>query len=66
MKNKIKSKIISSTASVLSAPARAYYGTKGKISNMKADVRVANRNFKNRQDNTNMYRGVSYWKKNTN
>lgn len=66
MMKKIKSKIINSTASVLSAPVRAYYGAKGKISNMKADHRVANRNFNNRQDNTNMYRGTSYWKKNTN
>lgn len=61
-----KKGVVSKVASVISAPTRAYYGVKGKVSNMKADHRVANRNFNNRQDNTNMYRGTSYWKSNKN
>ena len=63
---RMKGGVIDKTADVLSAPARAYYGVKGKISDMKADSRIANRNFNNRQDNSNFYKGNDYWKKNKN
>lgn len=61
-----KKGVVSKVSSVISAPTRAYYGAKSKISNMRADSRIAARNFNNRQDDSNKYRSTSYWKKNKN
>ena len=61
-----KKGLVSKVSSVMSAPTRAYYGVKGGISNMRADSRIAARNFNNRQDDSNKYRSTSYWKKNKN
>ena len=63
---KMKDKVVDKTSDMMSMPTRAFYGAKAKLSNMAADRTIANRNFRNRQDNTNYYRGNSYWKRNKN
>lgn len=60
------SKVTDTVGNILSAPAQAYYGAKGAIAGMQADQKLAGRNFKNRSDNTNYYKGTSYWKGNKN
>lgn len=62
----LKNKAIDITSDVLSAPARAYYGAKSAISNEQFKQRRAARNFRNRKDNTNYYKGTDYWSQNTN
>lgn len=59
-------KVTDTVANVLSAPTRAYYGAKGAVENFQADQKLAARNFNNRSDNTNYYKGTSYWKGNKN
>lgn len=37
-----------------------------KVASSIQNIRTANSNFKNRTDNTNYYKGTSYWAKNKN
>lgn len=59
-------KVTNTVGSILAAPKVAYYGAKGAVENFKADQKLASRNFKNRSDNTNYYKGTSYWKSHNN
>lgn len=59
-------KVTDTVGSILSAPTRAYYGVKGAIAGAEADQKLATRNFANRSNNTNYYKGTSYWKGNKN
>ena len=59
-------KVTNFVGSVLAAPKVAYYGAKGAIENAQADQKLATRHFAGRSDNTNYYKGTSYWKSNTN
>lgn len=59
-------KVTDTVGNVLSAPARAYYAVKGAVNDFETSQKVASNNFKNRSDNTNYYKGTSYWAKNKN
>ena len=59
-------KVTNFVGSALAAPKVAYYGVKGAIEGAQADQKLASRHFANRSDNTNYYKGTSYWKSHTN
>lgn len=57
----LKKRVVGATSDVLSAPTRAYYGVKSAIADQKYKSIVGQRNFRNRKDNTNYYKGNDYW-----
>lgn len=62
----IASKVINTTANILAAPSKAVQGIRGTVSDIRRTSAKAQSNFANRKDNSNYYRGRSYWAKNKN
>lgn len=62
----IASKVVNTTANVLATVPKIVHGTRGAIADFKRTSAKAASNFANRSDNSNYYKGRSYWAKNKN